>query len=823
MEGLYWPKYLERKNILKMLKSTSDLPLLLVVAPLGYGKTMVIQKFLETQKEAIKVWIEFGQNEIDDAWIWQRIYEKCKEENLKILQQILELEFPKTKQQITYFLQIIKTEIKHPFYIIIDNFHEYNSPFLNQLIEAIVYEKVQNLHIIIISRTYPSICYDEMWMKGYCFLMEQGIFALSEEEINDFFSINDISLKQEEIKNIYFRTEGWISAVYLILLNYKKTHNLRSLQSMSHLMKTSIYDKLSENLKNLFMKMSLFDHFTAEQAAYILEWDFMPEVLYDLAEKIGFLKYDDNTAIYQMHTLLRLVANVELEKSNIDKKRLFLKCAQWYERMKKPIHAIQYYKKAEKIEAIFQIIEQEHCYILYEQAPVIISNFFREVSLQERLKHETAYLIYIYTLIIRGDFKKGKKLFEEAKAQYMQMYEGIVLNEILGELFIIEAFLDFNDLEEMTRCMKKAYKLLKNNTSKIFDSRMILTYGTPGILVLYHNRAGYLKETIHLEKEYVYYYMRLINDVEGGWDRLFEAEYQFAQGHIGKAEQLALMCCEKAKFRKQVCVIISSYFLLLRCDIYLGRKAKFQERMYGLKQEMKGQNHPLLVMDYDMAVGYLYGILKQEDKIAKWISDFQLSQCTRIIRSVRDGCIIYGLVLIKKKQWIQLGALAEEICVPYGSSSHVYVMIHAYIYRSISAYHLKEEQKATAYLKEAIALAQPDELIMPFVEYTLDIYPILEQTSKAIPYAKKLLSYCLEYQKGIAIFIDGEKKEEIDLTSREWELIKFLEEGCKNAEIGEKMGIALVTVEKTLTHIYRKLNVTNRMAAIAKIRKENLK
>lgn len=821
MEELYWPKYLERKSISKMLESGLKLPLLLVVAPLGYGKTIAVQEFLENKKEVKKIWIEFGQNEIDDVWIWQRICEKCKKEKFKILEQILKLSFPKTKQQITYFLQIIKTEVKEPFYIVVDNFHEYNSQFLNQLIEALVYEKIPNFHIIIISRTYPNICYDEMWMKGYCFLIEQGVFTLSEEEIEEFFSINGVSLKEEEIKNIYFRTEGWMSAIYLILLDYKRTHTLRSLQSMSHLMKTSVYDKLPENLKNLFMKMSLFDNFTAEQAAYISGWDFTPAILYDLAEKIGFIKHDDSTSTYQLHTLLKLVANVELEKSNIDKRNLFFKCAQWYEKEKEPIHAIQYYQKAEETEAIFRIIEQEHCYILYEQAPVIISNFFHEVSLQERLLHEKAYLIYIYTLLIRGNFKEGKRLFEEAKAQYIQMYEETILNEILGELFIIEAFLAFNDLEEMTKCMKKAYELLKNKSSKIFDSRIVLTYGTPGVLVLHHNKVGYLKETVQLGKKYVYYYMRLVNGVEGGWDGLFEAEYQFAQGHIEQAEQLALVCCEKAKFRKQVCVIISSYFLLLRCDIYLGRKNEFQKRMQELKKEMKGQNHPLLVMDYDMAVGYLYGILKQADKIAKWISDFQLNQCTRIVRSVRDGCIIYGLILIKNKQWIQLGALAEEICVPYDSSCHVYVMIYGYIYRSISAYHLKEEQKAVYYLKEAIALAQPDGLIMPFVEYVLDIYPILKEISKTVPYAKKLLSYCAEYEKGIEAFI--EEKEEMDLTPREWELMKFLMEGCKNVEIGDKMGIALVTVEKTLTRIYRKLDVTSRTAAIAKIRKMNLK
>ena len=52
------------------------------------------------------------------------------------------------------------------------------------------------------------------------------------------------------------------------------------------------------------------------------------------------------------------------------------------------------------------------------------------------------------------------------------------------------------------------------------------------------------------------------------------------------------------------------------------------------------------------------------------------------------------------------------------------------------------------------------------------------------------------------------------LTKREAELMEYVRAGLRNAEIGEKMHIAQVTVEKNLTSIYRKLGVKNRTAAI---------
>lgn len=43
--------------------------------------------------------------------------------------------------------------------------------------------------------------------------------------------------------------------------------------------------------------------------------------------------------------------------------------------------------------------------------------------------------------------------------------------------------------------------------------------------------------------------------------------------------------------------------------------------------------------------------------------------------------------------------------------------------------------------------------------------------------------------------------------------------GYKNSEISEQMHIALVTVEKNLTSVYRKLGVNNRTSAIMMLQK----
>lgn len=810
-------QYLERKKIEESLAHIVEVPLFIIVAAMGYGKTTIVRNFLkkrEKQEKQNVIFLSFGENEVDEVWIWQRLCNRFKEKGFSFYQKMEELGLPKNRQEKDIFIQMIREEIKNPFYLILDDYHECNSIYLNRLIEALAYEEISNLHIGIVSRFYPEIAYDEIWMKGYCILIEQQAFILSKEEVHEFFVLNDVLISKEEEEVLYNYTDGWMSAVYLALYDYKKNSRLQNIGNITHLMRTSIYDKLPENLKELLMKVSLFDSFTAEQAAYITKLDFSLDSLYQWAKSIGFIKVDFVTENFELHALLKAVAIVELEQSGFDKQILYERCGEWYEKKEDYIQAIKYQQKANNTDQVFRIIEQNNCAILYSKAPYILTQFFNEVSLEKKLEYIKVYLSYIYVLIVGEQSKIGKKLFYEIKDYYKNEYFREDKNEILGEICFIEAFIQFNNLEAMTQYMKKAYSFIGEYHSSIFGNQIIFTYGIPEIITLYHYKVGTLKETLVLEKEYTYYYMKFINGVVGGLDQLFDAEYQYTIGNIEKAKQLALIACEKAKFRKKICVVISSYFLLLRCDIFLGKKQDFEVKMEELKEQIEGEGRPNIIMDYELASSYLYGCIKQYHKMAGWLQTFQLNECNTIMRSTRCGCVTYAILLIKSKKWVQLEALAEEMAVPYHTSKHVYAMLSSWICKAIAAYHLYGIEEGVKCLKEAIQIAEPDNIVMPFIENCFELDPMIQKLEKQTDYIKKLKKLSNSYKEGISVFLEKTKK--VILTEREQSFMKLIAKGLKNIEISRELNIALVTVEKTLSNIYRKLNVSNRIAAISK-------
>ena len=65
------------------------------------------------------------------------------------------------------------------------------------------------------------------------------------------------------------------------------------------------------------------------------------------------------------------------------------------------------------------------------------------------------------------------------------------------------------------------------------------------------------------------------------------------------------------------------------------------------------------------------------------------------------------------------------------------------------------------------------------------------------------------------------KKKQIELTSREIEVLKLVVLGASNKDIGEKLFITHHTVKAHLTQIYKKLGVTNRTSAAIKAKDSN--
>lgn len=822
--NFFQPSMLERERISLMLENLYKFPLSIVTAVLGYGKTTVVKEFLENQKGISFFWYTLKKNEVDEIWLWKRITMILSKQENNMIKSISNLDFPRTEGERKHIVNILKKNIKKTDFFILDNYHECISKDLDELIKEIVYANIPNFHIIIIGRTYPKFPYEEMILKKLCLIINQKNLALTEIEIKEFFLINGIHLTKNELKKIYRYTEGWISAIYLILLDYLQ-NGKSDMGMLTSLLKTAVFDRLSPNEQKLIVMMSPFDTFTAKQAIFISQLDECEKILSKIGDN-SFIKYDVFNKTYKIHDLLKVVAQDELLKRGYSEAELMYLCGEWYESQEKLISACKYYLSSNKIDNVFKVLEENDCLKMYKSAPIIFMKFFKKLTFEKKLAHMKVYIIFIYSYIVFEDIEKGKLLIKEIiEYDYSNLTKEqlIELDTWKGEIKFLKSIASFNNLKIMNREIKEAYEIFNKNPSRVLN---LLHMDIETIVIqcmAYYNEAGKLKEIVELEKEYIKYYLSIMKGKDAGWKMLIQAEYEFFLGNLKKAKEYAHIASQKALFKKNYYVAIDSYFIKMRCNIYFGEKNELYNNFESLKKIMQSipQNSTLMI-NYDLITGYIYSCLGQKNKIAQWLFnyEFEYTLYLQFFELMKSEWLTYGKILICEKRYIELEALSEDMIEKSSERTYLFIILYGKIYNAISSKHLYGKEEAIYKLKKAIKIAMKDDIVIPFLENSAEIIELLKEIKNKDPFIKKLIVYCERYIEGIQAFDEEDNKERnIKLLSkREVEILKLAELGLKNSEIADKLYIAKVTVEKTLSSSYKKLNVSNRIEAINKLR-----
>jgi LuxR family transcriptional regulator, maltose regulon positive regulatory protein len=290
------------------------------------------------------------------------------------------------------------------------------------------------------------------------------------------------------------------------------------------------------------------------------------------------------------------------------------------------------------------------------------------------------------------------------------------------------------------------------------------------------------------------------------------AEYLFETGDSYNGELLAYKALHKATLKNQTSIAICSIFLLMRICVNKNDICEFRRKYDNLIKEYENLNIPRFLNGTEIALGYIDGITGDVKNMNKWLDFVDSLDLLMVSPFISMKYIVSALAMVLKKSYIELEIQAEIMLETYSKRKNMFGIIYGCIFDTIAKYNIYGLEIATKSLKKAIELAKEDCIIMCFVELSPHILPIIKQLEKDDEYVRILVQRCEEFNK---IYMkDHMENNQIELTPRELEVIKLVDEGYKQSEISEKLHIALITVKKHMASVYTKLNVKNKTMAI---------
>ena len=790
-----------------------EFPCTLIEAPMGYGKTTAVREYLKDTSACV-LWLHIYDDSV--TGFWTTFCRVLKEVDTRCAENLEQLGFPSDSVAMHEALRLIgEMSLSNKTILVLDDYHLVSSIDVSNFLRLLIISEIEHLHIILTARFVERFRIEELALKGFLYHIEKEFFELTSVEVTEYYRLCGVSLRPDEAEKLCKLTEGWISALYLLLLSFRETGNLVTTNNIQKLVESAIYEPFSQKIKEFLLSLCLFDSFTFGQAVHMWNIEETDALLAEIRGGNAFITYDDATKTYQMHNIFTSFLRGKLEEKDVEYRRENKKKAgQWCLQTGNYLTAMHYFHEAQDYDSMLHAAELDKTSSFGNEKKALIIRYFEECPVEYRKRHPMALLVYAMALVTFNE----TALFQKVCTELVQLIQQGDLDdeyrdELAGELELLMSFGKYNNIMAMSEHHQRACKLLKK-PSGFMDTTGSWTFGSPSVLYMFYRESGMLEQEIRDMKEAMPYYYKLTDGHGTGAEHLMEAERHFNRGDAESAEIAVYQALYQAKETNQPNMLLCALFLQARIALWHCDYALVQDLLRQIHETVESSKQYVLIHTVDLCKGFIDASLGQKNAIPEWLAegDFNSSRLFFPARAFYN--IIYGKALLLRGDYAKLLGLSGQFLGIASVFPSVLANIYTYIYVGAANQRLHRRNEAADAIRQAIALASPDEIWMPFVENSDEIKPILETLYNEGAFReeiKKILALYEIYQLSVerikAAYFDGSKPK---LTDREAEIARLASEGCSNREIGKRLFTSENTVKTQMKSIFEKLGVNSR-------------
>lgn len=788
---------------------------------MGYGKTTAAMDYFH-DRAANYVWLSVERYESSSQFIWYSLVKQISKSIPELGNHLRTLGFPNDASQRERILQIIEDFVhKTDIVLVIDDYHFAHVPELDMLLEQIVWSNIKGFHILIISRTMPEMNIDELMLKGYCYLIKNRLFEVSQTEVIEFFKLHNHTTSDEIAKEIYEITEGWFSAVYLLMQRYVETGSIDPDESMEMLIETAVMARYSDREAYILVSLCILDSFTSQQAVYVTGYKNTERTIRKISRENSFIRYDRRSQVYRIHNILRIYLYQLLNNhySPAEVKDIYRRAGEWCIKNGDMLVGIKHLQKANDFDGILLAFENPLTNLFFGDNYKFVMDMFDRIPEETKYRHPIGYLSYVCIYTTDINMAEGARLLTKIEDHYESEtdLDPEMKRRIWGEIELIRSYVEFNHAEAMFNKMKSAYTALAGRSS-IAHRNKVISFGSPHSMYLFYREKGKLESTMSCLINMFPYYSEMADGCGKGIENILQAECCLETGKYDEAERHANKAIYKASTINELSVMICANMTLARIYAVKGKYEEVLDIIKKFNPIVEACGLSLLMSAWDISCGYIAGIMGRKDKFSNRLISGDWNKSYRTYQGLGFYYIVYGKYLLLHMDFLRLEVLCEEMRQTFSVFHNQLGFIHAYIQEAIAKQHLYGIHEAKTCLLNAIEIGMADNLVLPFAEYGVHILEILNALHKDFRtdvYLTSLLTHATKYCDNQRTLVNTPREAPL-LTDREMDVLKLVVEGKNNKEIAGSLFLAEVTVRKNITSIYRKLNVSGRASAVKK-------
>lgn len=842
----YFPDILKRQ-----LEKISYYPLTIIEAPYGFGKTTAIREYLKENisDSSRQLWYTCLGESASATWL--RICELISNVNRTVADDLKNLKMP-TRDTLFYMMSYLKNiNCVTETYIVVDNYQLINCDIPHELINVFSRHGNPNLHMIFITQQINAR-QKFLIRSDTIHLIDTSSFFFDRTGISSLFHMRGIRLSIDQVEDIFMSTEGWIAAIRLQMISYMQTGSFTVAADIEQLVEHAIWNHLDPEEKNFLLSISVLDSFTEHQAALMSGEEVLTENAQNLLKNNDFIRYLPDKC-YSIHSILHdYLRNLFYNQTstayqNVIYRRAGDACTD----------RSQYHRAAEfyyKVGCFGEILSLPFTLDYFAQQKEknqlgFYINLINECPDAILCKYPFTLIVFGYMTLMKGYHNEYQKLYDliYSVIQSKVGYSKAQLQRINGEFMLLKSMGEFNDINKMQKTQKKCWELL-GRPSDIVKTSMPIFFGGVSVLNMLWRESGKLDDMLKYMEEESSLYLESTQGHGAGAYYVILAEVSLMRGNYNEAEVLCHSALYEARSYKQIETCLRTDLILTRIAILRGDVEGYFSAVKRI-QDYPKENSSLYVLrmvEYCMSIISL--MIDSKDFVSHWFYDMEDIRKTVYAPVVPHAQLIHLLLLMLEKRYNEFYGICQyEIDRAKNSTENAkYVMPQVYrlIFLAVAKRRNGKQMEAQAHLKEALSLALPDRIYLPFAqqecmedflsELNMDFYEgdqaqvatsledkITDYTEfppgevRSIPFREtnsyaNLMALCKRQKKGVSVIKKAIYLDRSPLTPREREIALLAKERLTAKEIAGKLYISDMTVKATLRNVYSKLDIHSR-------------
>lgn len=827
--------HFRRPRVDRLLKKAVNSPLVFVTAGAGYGKTQAVLDFLNSN-DIVFSWLHLSKLDNLTTRFWESFLNAAAVHDLKFLSQLFISGFPHSMILFNNFLSKLQGMIASMdrFVLVFDNFHLINESAIISFIENLLYARINNLTVIIISRAKPKLSIKGLFTDELLFQITEKDLCFTTEETRNYLKAQDIELSDDGLEKIQTKTEGWISSIYLIGLSLKKEKKIdlalaKSKQPIFELIEQEIFSEYTPEIQKSLIKLSLM-----EKIPFDIVLDYLNNninLAKDLEMNNMFIRFDSLTASLQIHALFReFLSRWQFTLTKEEFMETHRKIADWFNVNDSKIDALEHYQECGSFDRIWDIISGYDIAIPSDTAEFFI-RLIESFPIEFVERHPLVPVVHARLLLNNGRIAECMSEFTSIINKYEKLPPTAESRAVIGEACLFMGMVSLLSYDyKFVGLFKKADEFLPNGSSLI-DNRLGFSEGA-FMVTIKEPSHGELDRLLDAVNEAMPYASRAMNGCAYGIEYITKAEAHYYRGNMNETRINAHKAILMAEQKQQYDTVCAAYFFIIKAYISMGNYSEAVVCLEQLTKKIEGapsENYVYIKNCFytmDILTGWFYSRVGDSKKIPRWVLGEAEKQRGLSPNNYRDQ-FIRAYFLLNAKRYQELSALMDTLEAHYECNGLLPARLKVQIYKAIAAHKNKNAELSMAALQKAYYLAHANSLTMPFIELGKDmralIYNALRYNDIAVPekwlkglytksstYAKQLKSVQEQYK----LLYELKDENSYELTKLEKEVLKHICTGLTRKEIADNLYVSTSSIKQALSSIYNKLGVENRSEAI---------